>query len=77
MVGILVLFLAVSMIGCSPFAFEGMRHERAFQANGAAKNSESNLPAIKALLARERQQFDAVFTPIDRPDSKSHYSRPG
>ena len=71
MAGILVLFLAASMIGCSQFALDGMRHAGALQANGAEENSESNLPAIKALLASERQQFRAVFTPINRSDSKS------
>jgi hypothetical protein len=74
MAGILILFLAVSMIGCSEFALDGMSHERAFQANGADLNSESNLPAIKALLARERQQFRAVsmpVNPVNRVDSKS------
>lgn len=69
MVGMVVLMLAVSMIGCSQFALEGLRHERAVPANGAAEQSESNLPAIKALLAGERQQFRAVFTPINRADS--------
>lgn len=70
MIGILVLLLAVPIIGCSQVAPEGMRHEPAVQANGADENSESNLPAIKALLARERQQFRAVFTPINRAESK-------
>jgi hypothetical protein len=71
MAGILILFLAVSMIGCSEFALDGMSHERASQANGGDLNSESNLPAIKALLARERQQFQAVSMPVNRADSKS------
>jgi hypothetical protein len=68
--GIIVLLVAVAMIGCSQFTLEGLNDERAFQANGADERSESNLPAIKALLARERQQFHAVFRRINRTESQ-------
>jgi hypothetical protein len=71
MVGLLVLILAVSMIGCSQFALEGVSREPAVQAHGADEQPESNLPAIKALLAGERQQFRAVLTPINRGGSRS------
>src|SRR5438094_10292851 len=69
--GILIIFFALSMLGCHPLAPETMRHERGFQAYGANEHSETNLPAIRALLARERQQFRAVITPLNRADSKS------
>lgn len=68
--GLIILLTAVAMIGCSQFTLEGLKHEPAFQANGADERSESNLPAIKALLARKRQLFSTVFTRINTAESK-------
>ncbi|WP_447986349.1 hypothetical protein [Nitrospira sp. Nam74] len=68
--GLIILLTAVAMIGCSRFTLEGLNHEQAFQANGADERSESNLPAIKALLARERQLFHAVSTRTNTTESK-------
>lgn len=70
MVGVLVFLVAALMIGCSEFARESTRHEPALQANGAEETSKGNLPAIKALLDREREQFHAVSTPIHKTDGR-------
>src|SRR4051812_37979741 len=68
---ILIVFFALSMLGCHQLASETMRHEPIFQAYDATEHAETNLPAIRALLAQERQQFRAVITPLNRADSKS------
>jgi hypothetical protein len=66
--GILLLFLTVSMFGCSS---ETIIRERP---HGPSEYSETNLPAIKALLAQERQQFSPVRTPMSTGRSHSPLS---
>jgi hypothetical protein len=66
--GILLLFLTVSMFGCSS---ETIIRERSY---GPSEDSETNLPAIKALLAQERQQFSPVRTPMSTGRSHSPLS---
>jgi hypothetical protein len=66
--GIRLLFLTVSMFGCSS---ETIIRERSY---GPSEDSETNLPAIKALLAQERQQFSPVRTPMSTGRSQSRLS---
>jgi hypothetical protein len=72
----LPLLLAVFVIACSRVPIEGVTPEGASQARGADRESEGNLAAIKALLARERQQFRAVLTPINRASGSPSQSGP-
>jgi hypothetical protein len=58
----------VSMFGCSS---ETIIRERP---HGPSEDSETNLPAIKALLAQERQQFSPVRTPMSTGRSQSPLS---
>lgn len=62
---ILLVFLTVSMLECSS---ETIIRERPY---GPSEYSETNLPAIKALLAQERQQFSPVMTPMSTGHSES------
>ena len=66
--GILLLFLTVSMLGCNP---NTIIRERP---HGLNEYRETNLPAIKALLAQERQQFSPVKTPMSTGPSQSRLS---
>lgn len=67
----LVVFLTVSTMGCAQFTVHSVMPERASQANGQDGNPDSNLPAIKALIAGERQQFRAVPPSISGAESVS------
>jgi len=64
----LLLFLTVSMLGCSS---ETIIRERRY---GPEEYSETNLSAIKALLVQERQQFSPVRTPMSTGCSESRLS---
>jgi hypothetical protein len=66
--GIFVLFFTVSMLACSP---ETIIRDRP---HGLNEYPETNLPAIKALLAQERQQFSPVRTPMSTGRSHSPLS---
>jgi hypothetical protein len=66
--GIFVLFFTVSMLACSP---ETIIRDRP---HGLNEYPETNLPAIKALLAQERQQFSPVRTPMSTGRSQSPLS---
>lgn len=67
----LVVFLTVSMMGCAQFAVRSVTPERASQPNRQDGNPGSNLPAIKAVLAGERQQFRPVPPSISGAESVS------
>lgn len=62
----LPVLLAVFVIACSQVPLEGLTPEAASQPRGPDREFEGNLAAIKALLSRERQQFPAMVTPINR-----------
>ena len=68
MTGILLLFLTVSMLGCNA---DTIIRERP---HGLNEYRETNLQAIKALLAQERQQFSPVKTPMSTGPSQSRLS---
>ncbi|MBA2252561.1 MAG: hypothetical protein H0W13_07640 [Nitrospirales bacterium] len=63
----LLLLLAVSRIACSQVAIEGVTIGAASQASGSDRESNSNLAAIKALVAKDRQQSCCAHA--DRPGS--------
>lgn len=71
MMGIVVALLAVSTLGFAGFAFQSVRPEHGSHSKGPDGSLDSNLSAINALLAEERQQFRAVPTPIRRAEIPS------
>jgi hypothetical protein len=73
----LPLLLAVFVIACSQVPIEGLTLDAASQARGLDRESEGNLAAIKALLTRERQQFQAILTPINRASGSPLQYRAG
>jgi len=69
--GGMLILLAVSTIGCSLLAREGLSDKQVLQLDRGGAESESNLPAIRALLARERQQFHERLSPANWPATYS------